>query len=96
MSRAFVKEDSDGAAPRYPLPSRDDAGFSLAAARALFIDRGYVATTIDAIADRADVSPETVYSTFGNKRSLLSALVDNTVGHQVSTKQASVVAAQSA
>lgn len=35
MSRAFVKEDSDGAAPRYPLPPADDPGFPLAAARAL-------------------------------------------------------------
>lgn len=35
MSRAFVKEDSDGAAPRYPLPPRDDPGYPLAAARAL-------------------------------------------------------------
>ena len=51
----------------------------LDAARALFIDRGYVATTVDAIAQRADVSPETVYSTFGNKRSLLSALVDASI-----------------
>ena len=35
MSRAFVKEDSDGAAPRYSLPPRDDPGYPLAAARAL-------------------------------------------------------------
>ena len=48
----------------------------LDAARALFIERGYVATTIDAIAASATVSPETVYSTFGTKGSLLSALVD--------------------
>ena len=48
----------------------------LDAARTLFIERGYVATTIDAIAERADVSPETVYATFGNKRSVLSELVD--------------------
>lgn len=48
----------------------------LDAARALFIGRGYVATTIDAIAASATVSPETVYSTFGTKGSLLSALVD--------------------
>lgn len=48
----------------------------LEAARELFIERGYVSTTIDSIAERADVSPETVYSTFGNKRSLLSELVD--------------------
>ena len=35
MSRAFVNEDSDGAAPRYPLPPRDDPTFPMAAARAL-------------------------------------------------------------
>jgi len=46
----------------------------------LFIERGYVGTTIDAMAERADVSPETVYSTFGNKRSVLSALVDISIG----------------
>ncbi len=48
----------------------------LDAARALFTERGYVATTIEAIAARAEVSPETVYSTFRNKRSLLSELLD--------------------
>jgi AcrR family transcriptional regulator len=48
----------------------------LDAAHALFIERGYVATTIDAIAERADVSPETVYATFGNKRTVLAELVD--------------------
>jgi AcrR family transcriptional regulator len=48
----------------------------LDAARSLFVERGYVATTMDAIAERAEVSPETVYSAFGNKRSLLSELVD--------------------
>lgn len=37
---------------------------------------GYVATTIEAIAGCANVSPETVYSIFENKRSLLSELVD--------------------
>ena len=48
----------------------------LDAARDLFIERGYVATTIDAIAERADVSPETIYATFGNKRAVLAELVD--------------------
>jgi AcrR family transcriptional regulator len=48
----------------------------LEAARELFIQRGYVATTIDAIAARAAVSPETVYATFKNKRALLSQLLD--------------------
>jgi len=35
MSRAFVKEDSDGPAPRYFLPKRDDPGYDAAAAAAL-------------------------------------------------------------
>lgn len=35
MSRAFVKEDSDGAEPRYSLPAPDDPGYPIAAARAL-------------------------------------------------------------
>jgi AcrR family transcriptional regulator len=48
----------------------------LEAARALFVERGYAATTIEAIAARAEVSPETIYATFRNKRSLLSALID--------------------
>ena len=55
----------------------------LDAARALFLERGYVATTIDAIAERADVSSETIYSTFGNKRSLLAQLVDVSIAGDV-------------
>ena len=36
MSRAFINEDAGtGEAPRYPLPSRDDPAYDLAAARAL-------------------------------------------------------------
>lgn len=48
----------------------------LDAARELFIEGGYVATTVEAIAAHAEVSPETVYATFKNKRSLLSELID--------------------
>lgn len=48
----------------------------LGAARALFVERGYIGTTITAIAERADVSPETIYATFGTKRAVLSELVD--------------------
>jgi AcrR family transcriptional regulator len=48
----------------------------LESARELFVEHGYVAATIQAIAARGEVSPETVYATFGNKRSLLSRLLD--------------------
>ncbi|HLI61464.1 MAG TPA: helix-turn-helix domain-containing protein [Solirubrobacteraceae bacterium] len=49
------------------------------AARDLFLERGYVPTTIEAIADRADVAVETVYARFRNKRALLVAVVEQAV-----------------
>jgi AcrR family transcriptional regulator len=49
------------------------------AARRLFTERGYVGTTMEAIAQGADVAVETVYSAFGNKRAILSRLVDISV-----------------
>jgi AcrR family transcriptional regulator len=47
----------------------------LAAAERIFGERGFEAATVNAIAAEADVSPETVYARFGNKRSLLVELV---------------------
>ncbi len=57
---------------RYVSPRRQEQALGtrravLDAARELFIERGYVATTVGAIADRATVSPETVYATFKHK-----------------------------
>src|SRR5581483_928473 len=43
------------------------------AACRLFVERGYRATTIESIADAADVSVETIYKRFGNKAGLLKA-----------------------
>ncbi len=48
----------------------------LEAAGALFADRGYAAVTVDAVAESAGVATDTVYAIFGNKRGVLSALVD--------------------
>jgi AcrR family transcriptional regulator len=48
----------------------------LDAATALFTDPGYAATTIEAIATRADVAVETVYSRFRNKPNLLVAILE--------------------
>jgi len=48
----------------------------LDAARGLFVDRGYASTSIEAIAARAGVSPETVYAVFKSKRALLRELID--------------------
>lgn len=49
------------------------------AAHALFVGQGYAATTIQQIADQADVAWQTVYSVFGNKPAILAAVFDVTV-----------------
>jgi AcrR family transcriptional regulator len=46
------------------------------AARALFLERGYGATTIEAISDLSDVPAATVYRLFSSKRGILKALLD--------------------
>jgi TetR/AcrR family transcriptional regulator of autoinduction and epiphytic fitness len=51
----------------------------LDAAAQLFVDPGYAATPLTAIAAQAGVAIQTVYKVFGSKRALLSALVDVTV-----------------
>ncbi|MGD9529999.1 MAG: TetR/AcrR family transcriptional regulator [Dehalococcoidia bacterium] len=45
-------------------------------ATALFDAHGYSATTMEAIAERADVAVETVYSRFRRKANLLDAILD--------------------
>jgi len=51
----------------------------LDAAGTLFVDPGYAATPLTAVAAEAGVAVQTVYKTFGSKKALLSALVDVTV-----------------
>lgn len=45
------------------------------AARTLFLERGYAATTIEAISDLSDVPPATVYRLFSSKLGILKALL---------------------
>jgi TetR/AcrR family transcriptional regulator of autoinduction and epiphytic fitness len=51
----------------------------LEAAGALFVDTGYTATTIQAVAEQAGVAVQTVYAVFGNKRELLRQLIENAI-----------------
>lgn len=48
----------------------------LTAAHASFIKRGYSGTRIADVARAAGVSPETIYSTFGDKRGLLEGVIE--------------------
>src|SRR5438309_11992911 len=49
------------------------------AALRLFLDRGYVATTVEAIAAEAGVAPATVYQAFGTKHAVLARALDATI-----------------
>jgi AcrR family transcriptional regulator len=51
----------------------------LAACRELLFREGYHATTVRAVAERAGVSPETVYKSFGGKPGMVKALWDITL-----------------
>ncbi len=48
----------------------------LAATRELFASRGYAGTTLEAIAEIAEVSPKTVSAVFGSKRAILAELIN--------------------
>ncbi len=50
------------------------------AARKLFSLQGYSGATIDSIAQEAGVSPETIFAVFGNKRTILTNLIEVSVG----------------
>lgn len=49
------------------------------AARDLFVEHGYGATTLQEVAVKAGVAVQTIYFVFGNKRTLLKELVDITI-----------------
>jgi AcrR family transcriptional regulator len=50
------------------------------AAKELFIGRGYSGVSMEAIARKAKASPETIYSVFKNKRTLLARTMDLAAG----------------
>src|SRR6516165_3964374 len=53
---------------------------AIEAAKALFIESGYPATTLESVAEAADVSLPTLYRLFGTKRALLAAMLDTSFG----------------
>ena len=64
------------AAGRGQARTRLARGAVVTAARALFLERGYAATTVDAISDSSDVPPATVYRLFSSKLGILKAVLD--------------------
>lgn len=66
-----VKEEKIGHRQRQAQATREQVA---RAARALFAERGYVATTIQAISASADIPAQTIYSAFGTKAKILEAI----------------------
>ena len=62
--------------PRRQAQARETWCRILTAATDLFVERGYAATSMAAIAAAAEVAPQTVHATFGTKAALLGAAVD--------------------
>jgi AcrR family transcriptional regulator len=76
---------TDGVKRRYDSSRRQEQANEnrrrvLAAAHALFVDKGYGSTTIAEIARTAGVAVETIYATFRNKPTLLHRAWDIAVG----------------
>ena len=70
--------------PDAPQPRPDRRGTQpriRAAARRLFIERGYGATSMDAVAAAAPVSKRTLYQHFPGKAELFSAVIDEAWSH---------------
>jgi AcrR family transcriptional regulator len=77
--------------PREPVKGRTEAGRRreerararrdriVQAAAALFLDRGYASTTVEAVASSAGVGVATVYQAFGTKAAILARALDVTI-----------------
>lgn len=68
----------------YRSPARDDAARAtrtriLRSARDLIVERGYAAFSVTALAEAADVSPQTIYNAVGGKAQVLKAAYDVTL-----------------
>lgn len=74
-----VKTPGPRAAPPQARTRRTRAAV-IDAARGLFLERGYAATTIEAISDRADTPQATVYRLFASKQGILQAVLDVSIG----------------
>jgi AcrR family transcriptional regulator len=77
---AKVKSERRYDSTRRKEQARQTRAAILEAAQRLFAERGYASSTIEAIAAGAGVAVDTVYAAFGNKRGVLSSLMDVRVG----------------
>jgi AcrR family transcriptional regulator len=74
-----VKRDPPSKSGRGQARTRLARRAVVEAARALFPERGYAATTIEAISEHSDVPSATVYRLFSSKLGILKALLDTSI-----------------
>jgi TetR/AcrR family transcriptional regulator, regulator of autoinduction and epiphytic fitness len=74
-----VKRDQPTQAGRRQARTRLARRAVVAASRTLFLQRGYAATTIEAISNLADVPPATIYRHFASKLGILKALLNTSI-----------------
>ena len=72
-----VKRGSDG--PHVQARTRLARRAVVDAARTLFLERGYAATTVEAISERSEVPAPTVYRLFSSKLGILKTLLDSSI-----------------
>lgn len=75
MTAATSRARQQGGQARTRLARRAVVG----AAGELFVERGYAATTVEAISERSDIPGATVYRLFASKLGILKALLDVSV-----------------
>jgi TetR/AcrR family transcriptional regulator, mexJK operon transcriptional repressor len=73
---------TDTASERRDAPAGSKQAQILEAAGELFLDQGFGATSMDAVARRAGVSKATLYAHFSGKEELFSAIISNKCGKQ--------------
>jgi TetR/AcrR family transcriptional regulator, regulator of autoinduction and epiphytic fitness len=66
--------------PEREQRARETRARIVTAAESLFLTDGYAATTIRAVAQKAEVAEQTVYLVFKNKPALLDAVIDGAIG----------------
>jgi AcrR family transcriptional regulator len=71
-----VTDEVKGRRPAPQARTRRTRSAVVEAARDLFVERGYAATTIEAICERSDTPPATVYRLFSSKLGILQAVLD--------------------
>ena len=77
---APVNEKSSGAPERGQARTRLARRAVIESARALFVEHGYQATTIEAISQRSDVPAPTIYRLFSSKLGILKSVLDVSIG----------------